>query len=72
MLGDLLSIENDPELRKTIAYQLGNSDTKEAVDVLVKVINEDKSLEVRKAAVNALGNIDLSEAQDALLKILQK
>ena len=71
-MSDLLKTETDPDLRKTVVYQLGNIESKEAVALLVKVVNEDKSLEVRKAAVSALGNIDSPEAQEALLKILEK
>ena len=45
ILSDLLKTETDPDLRKTVVYQLGNIESKEAVALLVKVVNEDKSLE---------------------------
>ena len=72
VLAELLDKVSDPELRKTIVYQLGNIKNKEVVPILVKVINEDKNLDVRKAAVTALGNMNIPEAQVALMKILQK
>jgi len=66
-----LQEEKNPELRKAAVYALGDKTSKEAVDILVKVVKTDENLVVRKAAIDVLGQIGTPEAQQTLMEILE-
>ncbi len=67
----MLKDEQDPELRRAAVYGLGNTESDDAVTVLVEVVRNDADVRVRKAAVAALGQIGTPRAQEALLEILR-
>jgi len=50
---------------------LGNSESDEAVPILIDVAKTDPDVEVRTAAVSALGEIKTPKARQALIELLK-
>ena len=70
-LGKVVKSMEDINGRQIAAEALGDTESDDAVAILLDVARTDASVRVRTAAVNALGRIGTLAAQDALLQILQ-
>ncbi len=72
ILGQILDLEKDPEMRRLIVRTLGETESDEAVPFLLKVGLEDKDKKVRMEVISALEEIGTSKAREALMKIIEK
>ena len=64
--------EKDPELRRMIVRALGETESDDAVPILLNLALEDKDYKVRAQAVSALAEIDSPKSRAALVEILKK
>jgi HEAT repeat protein len=71
-LGQILKEEKDPELRRMIVRVLGETESDDAVPILLNVALEDNNYKVRAEAVSALADIDSPKSRAALVEILKK
>jgi len=72
VLGEMLKIEKEPDLRRSLVYSLGETGSDDAVSILLDVALNDSNNRVRAAAVSALGEIGTPKAREALMKVLEK
>jgi HEAT repeat protein len=72
VLGEMLKTEKEPDVKRMLVYSLGETESDEAVPILLDLAMNDKDNRVRAAAVSALGEIGSPKARDALLKVLEK
>ncbi|MGI9174190.1 MAG: HEAT repeat domain-containing protein [Rhodothermales bacterium] len=70
-LGKVVKSMEDINGRQIAAEALGDTDSEDAIPILLDVAQNDANVRVRTAAVNALSRIGTPAAQDALLQILQ-
>lgn len=68
-LRDVLSGSDDNDVRKETAFWLGQTDTEEALKLLVKTATDDRSGDVRENAVFGISQMDLGAALDALISL---
>jgi HEAT repeat protein len=68
----VLKDEKDPETRRMAVFALGETESDEAVAVLLEIVKTDKDTKVATAAVTALGEIGTPKAKAALVEILEK
>ncbi len=64
--------ERETDVRKAIAFAIGNTDSEDSVEVLKDIIDADPDRDVKKAAIHALGNGKTIAARDALMEIIWK
>ena len=68
----MLKTEKEPDVRRMLVYSLGETESDEAVPILLDVALNDTNNRIRAAAVSALGEIGTPKAREALLKVLEK